>query len=109
MDKFAQDLRFAFRVFSKSPAFTAVAVLSVALGIGANTVIFSVFNAVLLKVLPYPDPGRLVLLWGDGREGSEHRHQVSFTDTDDWRRQNHVFENLAAYKSWRPALWLAIR
>ena len=57
------DLRDAFRGFAKHPAFAAAAVLSLAVGVGANTAIFSVASALLLRPLPYPDPGRLVILW----------------------------------------------
>ncbi|HKY05710.1 MAG TPA: ABC transporter permease, partial [Blastocatellia bacterium] len=104
MNSLWQDARYAFRVFLKNPGFTLVAVLSLALGIGANTAIFSVVNAVLLKSLPYADPDRIVLVWGDSRDTGNNRSQVSFTDTADWRKQNSSFEEIANYTSWRPIL-----
>jgi putative ABC transport system permease protein len=86
----------------KSRAFTAVALLSIALGIGANTTVFSVINAVLLKSLPYKDPNTLVLLWGDSRtEGDRRKHnQVSATDVADFRSQASVFEDVTTYSGW---------
>jgi putative ABC transport system permease protein len=88
----------------KSPGFTIAAVISLALGIGANTAIFSVVDTVLLKQLPYNDPASLVLLWGDDLAEADHRSQVSFTDVEDWRAHNGVFEEIAAYTDWRPIL-----
>jgi putative ABC transport system permease protein len=76
------------------------AILTLSLGIGANSAIFSVVNAVLLRRLPYADPDRLVLLWGADQTDSDRRNQISFTDMDDWRQQNHVFEDVAAYEHW---------
>src|SRR5438067_4748913 len=104
MNSLWQDFRYGFRMLAKTPGFTAVAVISLALGIGANTAIFSVVNAVLLKTLPYNDPGRIVMVWGDEPAKGNHRGQVSFTDVDDWRKRNHVFETVAAFTSWRPSL-----
>ena len=104
MDSLIRDLRYSVRMLIKSPGFTAVALLSVALGIGANTTVFSVINAVLLKSLPYKDPSSLVLLWGDTRtEGHRRKHnQVSATDVADYRSRNHVFEEIATYSDFRP-------
>ena len=89
-----QDLKFGLRMLAKSPGFTAVAVLTLALGIGANTAIFSVVNAVLLKPLPYAQPERLVeveSMWG---RGAPVPHSLSYPDFFDFRAQNHVFEHL---------------
>ena len=102
MDSLFRDLRYSVRMLIKSPAFTAVAVLSIALGIGANTTVFSVINAVLLKSLPYKDPSSLVLLWGDTRSETNRRehNQVSATDVADFRSQASVFEDVATYSGW---------
>jgi putative ABC transport system permease protein len=106
MHTFFHDLRYSLRMLLKSPAFTAVAVLSIALGIGANTTVFSVINAVLLKSLPYNDPSSLMLVWGDAQtEGSlKGRNQVSATDVADFRKQATVFEDVAAYTGWNPIM-----
>jgi putative ABC transport system permease protein len=88
----------------KSPGFTAAAVLSLALGIGANTAVFSVVNAVLLKALPYHEPERLVLVWGEDKSQGTHRGQVSATDVADYRARNHVFEEISTYTDFRPVL-----
>ena len=95
METLWQDLKYGIRMLGRSPGFTIVAVLTLALGIGANTAIFSVLNAVLLKSLPYAEPDRLVMVWGNERARSNPRSQVSATDVVDWRAQNHVFEDVA--------------
>ena len=102
MDSFFRDLRYSVRMLFKSPAFTAVALLSIALGIGANTTVFSVINTVLLKSLPYKDPSSLVLVWGDTRTETDRRkhNQVSATDVADFRSQSSVFEDIATYGNW---------
>ncbi|HEX8140374.1 MAG TPA: ABC transporter permease [Pyrinomonadaceae bacterium] len=101
MDTLLQDIRYGFRMLRKSPAVSVAAVLSLALGIGANTVIFSVVNAILLKALPYSDPDRIVLIWGTDADEGSNRNQVSATDADDWRHQNTVFEEVATYGDWQ--------
>jgi putative ABC transport system permease protein len=94
MGMILQDLRYGFRMLLKKPGFTAVAVLALALGVGANTAIFSVVNGVLLRPLPYKDPDRLVRLgeWSQQVPGMS----VAYPNFLDWREQNHVFEGLAA-------------
>ena len=98
---FLQDLRFAFRMLRKCPGFTAVAVLTLALGIGANAAIFSVVYAVLLKSLPYPQADRLVMVYEDVRlpNYQNDRNEVSPGNFSDWTKQNTVFENVAAYRN----------
>jgi putative ABC transport system permease protein len=87
------DLRFAFRQLRKTPGFTFIAVLTLALGIGANTAIFSVIYAVLLQPLPYPEGDRLVIL--TETDSNQPQISVSYPDYVDWKRDNTVFENIA--------------
>jgi len=97
-----QDLRFAARMLRKNPGFTAVAVLTLALGIGANTAIFSLVNGVLLRPLPYRNPNRLTMVWEKNRDGSPEN--VGYATYLDWKAQNKSFEQLAIYSSWQPVL-----
>jgi putative ABC transport system permease protein len=91
------DLRFAFRQLLKNPGFTAVAVLTLALGIGANTAIFSAVDAVLIRPLPYADAGRLVMIWDDNSRETGSRNFFSTPpEWEQWRRHNTVFTDIAA-------------
>jgi putative ABC transport system permease protein len=85
----------------KSPGFTAIAVLTLALGIGANTAIFSVVSAALLHALPYKDPDRLVYLWSAEKARGIPQSTVSIPDLHDWREQNQVFDGIAAFSESR--------
>jgi putative ABC transport system permease protein len=93
MGTLLQDLRYATRMLAKQPAFTAIAVLTLALGIGANTAIFSVINAVLLRPLPFPNADRIMFL--SERDNTGQEFSVSCPDYLDWKRDNTVFEHLA--------------
>jgi putative ABC transport system permease protein len=103
-----QDLRYAARMLMKSPGFTFVAVLTLALGIGPNTAIFSVVNGVLLRPLPYYEPERLVMVWADRpilqAQTGLPDFPVTGADFVDWRNQNQVFENMAAMVAFRSNL-----
>ncbi|OLE54883.1 MAG: hypothetical protein AUG51_05970 [Acidobacteria bacterium 13_1_20CM_3_53_8] len=95
MGIFLQDLRYGLRMLVKSPGFTVVAVIALALGIGANTAIFSVVNAVLLRPLPYKEPNSLVILWDTTPKQDT---SVSYPNFEDLRDQNRTFEQLAAFR-----------
>jgi putative ABC transport system permease protein len=96
MDILAQDLRFALRGLLRRPAFTVVAALTLALGIGANTAIFSVVNAVLLRPLPYPNSDRLVTIWGV--QGPIGQNGVVYADYHDWRAENQTFDDMGVFR-----------
>src|SRR5262245_28989872 len=96
MTSFWQDLRYAARTFARQPGFTMVAVLTIALGIGANSAIFSVINGVLLKPLAVHNPEQVVRLWESMPQGFQG--SVSYPNLKDWREQNSVFTQIAAYQ-----------
>src|SRR5580704_15730665 len=89
-----QDVRYTFRLLAKSPMFTVIAVLTLALGIGANTAIFSVVNAVLLRPLPFRDPSRLVLVIEKSKYPTI---TVSYENYLDWRDQSRSFDSMEAF------------
>jgi predicted permease len=93
MNGFLQDVRYAVRQFAKTPGLTAIVVITIALGVGANTALFSVVNAVLLNPLPYPQPDQLVTLH-ESKPNFEHG-SVSFPNFRDWRKENHTFSAMA--------------
>jgi len=99
VEQFGQDLRYGARLLRRSPAFSVVAVLTLALGIGANTAIFSVVNAVLLRPLPFPEPGRLVRIWESNPKGFD-RNVVDPFNFLTWRERTRSFEQMAAIDGW---------
>lgn len=94
MSDFLHDLRYAVRTLVRSPGFTIVAILTLALGIGANTAVFSVVNTLLLKPLPFDSPERVVMLWQQNTETGFEKDQVAYGDYFDWRDQNSTFESM---------------
>jgi putative ABC transport system permease protein len=92
-----KDIRYGIRSLARHPGFTAVALLTLALGIGANTAIFSVVNAVLLRPLPYADPERIVWLWDTIPQLPTA--PTSLPEFLDWKQQNRSFEHLAAFQT----------
>ena len=99
MDSLLQDLRYAVRCLRKRPGFSLVVIFTLALGIGANTAIFSVVHAVLLSPLPYQEPDRLAVLWAKNEKKNLTQWPVSYLNMVDWRAQNQVFEHLAAIRN----------
>src|SRR5215472_13941179 len=92
-----QDIRYGVRSLLKHPGVTAIAIITLALGIGANTAIFSVVNALLLRPLPFSEPDKLVQVWEASIKQGLGAEDVSYPNFADWRDQNHVFEQIAAY------------
>ena len=100
-----QDLKYALRTLRNSPGFTALAVTALALGMGANTALFSMVYAVLLRPLPYPEAGRLVAVWEDHlKRGGPEREWTNPATFYDWSDRNHGFEAMFALNGWGPTL-----
>ena len=96
MSDLLQDLRYSFRLLARAPGFSAVAVLTLALGIGATSAVFSLVDAVLLRPLSYPEPERLVWLWESNPAQNLPVMPASPANFADWREQSRSFEMLAA-------------
>jgi predicted permease len=104
MGGFVRDLRYAFRGLRQHRAFTAIAVLTLALGIGANTAVFSVLNAVLLRPLPYESPEQLAMLWSEIPTQGLREGRTAYGDVDEWRRQSKTLADIAVFDSTRLTL-----
>jgi hypothetical protein len=96
METLTKDIRYAIRSSIRYPAFTLIAVVTLALGIGANTAIFSVVNALLLRSLPFTEPDKLMQVWEVSIK-QDKRRDVSYPNFADWRDQNQSFQQIAAY------------
>src|SRR5205085_4171113 len=97
MSTFIQDIRYGLRMLLKHKGFTAVAVLALGLGIGANTAIFSLVNGVLLRPLAFPDAERIVYFEGSNPSEGINESNISFLDFTDWSQQTDLFSSTAAY------------
>jgi len=94
MKTLGQNARYGIRLLRKNPGFTLIAAITLALGIGANTAIFSVIYAVLLAPMPYPEPDQLVMVWSKVQGGN---NAVAAGDFLDWKRQNKTFQDINAW------------
>ncbi len=97
METFWQDIRYGVRMLMKAPSFSIVATIALALGIGANTAIFSVVNAVLLRPLPFANADQLMMVWETDATRGMKRGSSSYPNFADWRTQNSVFEHMSSF------------
>src|SRR2546430_4643654 len=97
MQIFWQDVRYSLRMLGENPGFAAIAILTLALGIGANTALFSMVNGVLLRPLPYPQPDQIVAV--SEKTATFDRSSISYPNFLDWQRANTTFSAIAAYRS----------
>src|SRR6185503_12407458 len=105
MLELVQDIRVAVRGLRRTPGFTVIAILTLALGIGANSALFSVLRSVLLRPLPYPNSNELIQVWSDHRaRGRAEPEWLTPPDFIDWRDGNRTFSGMAAYQGWGPDL-----
>jgi putative ABC transport system permease protein len=104
LESFIRDLQYGMRGLRAKPGFTVVAVVALAVGIGANTAIFSVLSSVLLRSLPYDRPEQLVWIWTNNLSSGIRQEPVSFPNFVDWRSQNESFQEMAAFDPWLPTL-----
>src|SRR5258705_13232522 len=100
MTNLRNDIRYAIRSLIKRPGFTVIAVVTLALGIGANTAIFSAVHALLLKPLPFPELDRVVAIWDKMPSHGVKRNEVSMANYLDWRAQSQSYDHLALYRWW---------
>ena len=101
LETFAQDIRYAARSLRRSPAVSIAVILTLALGVGANTTMFSAVNAVMLRPLPYRDAGRVALLWTDDVKRGLHREQTAYRTITEWRERSRAFQNIAFFSRGR--------
>src|SRR5262252_8644364 len=97
MEALLKDIRYGMRTLLRRPGFTAIAVITLALGIGVSTAIFSVVHAVLLRSLPYGAGDRLVMVWENNRNKGHDQNVINLGNFLDWKEQNHVFDDMAAF------------
>jgi putative ABC transport system permease protein len=102
METIIKDIRYGIRGLLKRPGFTIIALITLALGIGANTAIFSVVNAVLLRPLPFQDPEQLVIVWEDATFAGFPRNTPAPANYVDWKNQNQSFSDMTASRSASP-------